>query len=570
MMPKESNTPFEGHGALSTVPEQELPAAMSPETPHAPCATNNIPVTDASVASPQKKPRLTVIDEGTAATGKVDFPSEEEPDIGPDLLYTGMTEPTPAAVIEPVIPPLELPAPAADYQNDISVFGFSQQGASHIEKDVPCQDRYGFRFIGRSLLIAAIADGVGSCALSDYGSAEAVCACLDFLETELSQAMQDPSFSLSGATMGVILRKAMRHTYDQVERKAEEMEQLLYSFQSTLTCCVYDGLTLFYAHVGDDGIVVVKKDGQYGMITTRHKGDEASSVYPLQARQWEPNKTFSNTVYGMCENVVSFLMVTDGVLDSFVLSEVEQCRVFYPFMRAFVSNKLENIAQTIELCHDFYARMASEHYRRNVTDDITVICVVNQAVAHASVPPSFDQKEWDRSRQEAASRRRAALYPPKTQMPAPANPTKPKQDPPSQPAESKAFIPPKPSPTPAEPLHTPAPNKTAQTYQYPPMRQPIPPNYSNAKPSQPIFNSFSPEYQWQMVTEAAGKFFDDMGVAGRDLRSFGNNFNDLLAAGLITLGHSMMNDRTKKQGTHMRDENSNRSSIVSDDPDKSR
>lgn len=73
-----------------------------------------------------------------------------------------------------------------------------------------------------------------------------------------------------------------------------------------------------------------------------------------------------------------------------------------------------------------------------------------------------------------------------------------------------------------------------------------------------------------MVTEAAGKFFDDMGVVGRDLRSFGNNFSDLLAASFITLGHSMMNDRTKKQGTYTEDANSNRTSTVSGDPNKSR
>lgn len=561
-MPKESNTPFNEHNTCTQTPEQEHPAQTIPEAIYVSGQAKHTSVTDDAGETRRQKTRLTVIDEGSAATGKAGIYSDEAPDPGPDLLYTGMEESSSlvsAVTIapDPVIPPLDLPAPAADYQNDISVFGFSQQGRSHIEKNVPCQDRCGFRFIGGSLLIAAIADGVGSCALSDYGSAEAVRACLDYLETELIQAMIDPTFTLSGATMGVILRKTMRHTYDQVERKAEDMEQLLYSFQSTLTCCVYDGLTLFYAHVGDDGIVVVKKDGQFGMITTRHKGDEASSVYPLQARQWESGRIFSNTIYGMCENVVSFLMVTDGVLDSFVLSEVEQCRVFYPFMHAFVSHKLENIEQTSEVCQNFYERMTSDHYRRNVTDDITVICVVNQAAAHTSVPPSFDQAEWDRDRQEAASRRRAALYPSKTELPASANHSGSKQDPPSAPTESKKTVPPKSLSAPAAPVLPPYADTTVPAYQNPPIRQPSSKDFSDMQPPQQNLNSFSPESQWQMVTEAAGRFWGDMSVVKRDLRLLGDNFNDLLATGLITLGHSMINDRNRKQ-----------SNTVSDDPNK--
>lgn len=563
MMPKESNTNVNEQNACPEAPELERPAAV-PEATDAPCKTEHAPVADEAGESCRPKPRLTVIDEGSAATGRVELCPDEEPDAGPDLLYTGTEEPAAAAAPEPVIPPLELPAPAADYKNDISVFGFSQQGRSHIEKDIPCQDRCAFRFVGDSLLIAAVADGVGSCALSDYGASTAVSACLDFLEAELLRAMQEPGFVLSGGTMGVILRKTMRHAHDQVKRRAEDMEQLPYSFQSTLTCCVYDGLTLFYAHVGDDGIVVVKKDGQFGMITTRHKGDEASSVYPLQARQWEPDKTFSNTVYGMCENVVSFLMVTDGVLDSFVLSEVEQCRVFYPFMRAFVSSKLENAAQTTELCQNFYERMASEHYRRNVTDDITVICVVNQAVAHASVAPSFDQDEWDRSREEAASRRRAALYPPRTQMPAPAKTAEPRPEP----TQSKGPATQKPLPTrqvqPA-PVNTPV-----QTQQNLPARQPVPQNRPDVQLPQQNLKGVAPEYQWQMVAEAAGKFFDDMSVVRRELRSAGEDLNDLFAAGFITLGQAMIHERNRKRDAQAKDANSTQPGGLPDDPNKRR
>ena len=68
---------------------------------------------------------------------------------------------------EPIFPALPLPKPAYDYKNNISIFAFSQQGQSHLGNMQPCQDRCAFRIVGKSLILAAVADGVGSCALSD-------------------------------------------------------------------------------------------------------------------------------------------------------------------------------------------------------------------------------------------------------------------------------------------------------------------------------------------------------------------------------------------------------------------
>ncbi len=309
---------------------------------------------------------------------------------------------------EPIFPALPLPKPAYDYKNNISIFAFSQQGQSHLGNMQPCQDRCAFRIVGKSLILAAVADGVGSCALSDYGADEAVQSSLNFLEIQLEPLVKQPDFLLDSKMMGKMLRETMQYAYENVEKKADQLQQLVYSLQSTLTIAVYDGKTLYFAHAGDDGIVALDKNGRYAMVTSRHKAAEASSVFPLQSKPtWQ---------FGKVDNTVAFIMATDGVLDAFVRPESENNRVYYPFVEPIFNSTISNIEETKSVCEDWFEYMAGDTYRSIVTDDLTLIGVVNQSDIKTAVSPVFDAQEWNRKTKEYEARRMAALYPPKNPM----------------------------------------------------------------------------------------------------------------------------------------------------------
>lgn len=306
---------------------------------------------------------------------------------------------------EPQIPALPLPGPVSDFRGTVSAFAFSQQGQSHVNKGVPCQDRSSFRFLSDTVVAGAVADGVGSCALSDHGADTAVSAALDYLEQHLGEQLKTPGFVMDAPFMGKLLRGMMQYAYDQVKKKSEELEQLLYSMQSTLTVAVYDGKTLYFAHAGDDGIIALTSQGDYEMVTSRHKGDEASSVYPLQScSSWQ---------YGMVNDVVGFVMATDGVLDAVVRDETEENRIYYPFLEPAFSTVLRSAEETAAACSDWFAYMQSPGYRAMVTDDLSFVCVVNQMAAQNAVKPVFNMEEWKKKTEEYAARRKAALYPPK-------------------------------------------------------------------------------------------------------------------------------------------------------------
>lgn len=297
----------------------------------------------------------------------------------------------------PAVPDVSLPV--FDYCDSISYFCYSLQGSSHKKSGMPCQDRCYSKYVkSGGYLITAIADGVGSCVLSDLGAHVAVHTSVDFLADQLSKL---PKKDFTVAQIGQLLRKTMQTTYDAVEKTAEDAQQLLFSLQSTLTVAVYDGNDLYFAHAGDDGIVALNTDGCLQLATVRHKGEEASSVYPLQSvGTWQ---------YGMFKNTAAFVMATDGVLDSFVSTAYENNRIYYPFIQRAFSAKITSAMETRAICHEMYAHMQEAEFRRVVTDDLTIAVVTNQKRVHTCLP-DFDQDQWDAQTQRYQEARYQALY----------------------------------------------------------------------------------------------------------------------------------------------------------------
>ena len=314
------------------------------------------------------------------------FKSETE-DIVEDIDENGICHP-------------KLPRPHYLYERGIGAYGFSQQGKSHIDKNVRCQDRFGLRSIAEyGMTVAAVADGVGSCQLSDLGADCAVNSSLNYLEegirTLKGKVGKDSALNL--------LRGALKEAYQKVEKLADEQQILLYTFQSTLTLALYDGNILYYGHAGDDGIVAVFDDGTYRMVTKRHKGEEASSVYPLQSiPTWET---------GAVKNVVAFTLCTDGVLDGFVGNDVENNRVYFPFIEKDVLAEISCIDDIRSLAKLRYDFMLTDSYRNRVTDDLTIITVINApAVKKMKKKPEFDLVKWNDDTARYAERRKQILY----------------------------------------------------------------------------------------------------------------------------------------------------------------
>lgn len=359
----------------------------------------------------------------------------------------------PDAQPDPPAPPADPAQTASDppaqtgradsYGNGMfSVVALSLQGASHEKKNIPCQDYCNYLYIEElQILVAAVADGVGSCALSHWGAYTAVERALSFLKEALLAPGEDgrPRGMASSQEGGRMMREAFSAALEAVEDKAAEMQRLSYSFQSTLTVAIYDGKTLLYGHAGDDGIVAQQADGSYGMTTSRMKGEEASSVCPLQIGpdKWQVGVTIN-------EDISGFLMATDGVLDSFVDSAAHHSRVYYPFMESVLyplcadgETPGENARQVLDKLRE---TLLSDGYRRQVTDDITLLAVTNNLLMNNGVRPVFDQKKWDEDTAAYARQVHEKLYGTQPAAPPqePAAPPAPAPEAPAAPAAPDA------------------------------------------------------------------------------------------------------------------------------------
>ena len=296
-------------------------------------------------------------------------------------------------------------------------FGFSLQGKSHIGRDIPCQDSNDIRYLpDSSILLAGIADGVGSCALSHWGSYIAVQSALDYLEQVIAGGKG--RFLEDDQRVYNSLVEAFRTARTAVEDAAEQNGQLPFHLQSTLTVAIYDGKKLWCCHAGDDGIVAQFQDGFVKMVTERQKGEEASSVYPLQSgeQHWQVSKVVSQN-HGP---VVGFVMATDGVLDAFAIAEGKYltaegccCGVYYPFIRDAIYDdnpRRPGPCDPNRRLEEYRKMMSSEQYRARVTDDLTLVSVISPSgIAHGAVPV-FDADAWNRVAEAVRRERMEGLY----------------------------------------------------------------------------------------------------------------------------------------------------------------
>ncbi len=290
----------------------------------------------------------------------------------------------------------------------ITGFKISQQGAGHITSGLPNQDSADARTIlpgcgpfPDGCLIAVTADGVGSCSNSAKGSSRAVSSALDFLTASLVKITQ-----VDDKMMTDLLYNSFVAAWNAVEDLSYDEEMPLPSYDTTLDAVIFNGEDLYYGHSGDGGIVTVYSDGTYEMITKRHKGEEANSVIPLLAgpENWDFGKSE--------KSVASFAMMTDGVLDKAVVSEVYGNRVYFPFFRQALTVPINSNDECKSMQEQCAALFESTEYRDRVTDDITFLAGMESSAVEALPEIAFDQEAWDREMTAVSSRIESILYPP--------------------------------------------------------------------------------------------------------------------------------------------------------------
>ena len=340
----------------------------------------------------------------------------------------------------------------AETNENLLVFNITERGSSHVCTESPGQDYSVSRVLrdsnGTYWVLAIVADGVGSCVNSQDGSRVAVTAAesyiVETMEADLPDlaseetveekpapediAAEDKTAEESVAeemtaeetvaeemtaeetvTEGVsqmsvpdILREAFKRAEDAVLDEAFDKGMPPITYDTTLTAALYDGKTVYYGHIGDGGIVALYSDGTYELITPRLKGEEASSVIPLRM---EDSWVFAKTN----QEVVSFAMMTDGLLDRNVGTIALNNRVYFPFFSFALSARAETPGDVETFVEYYRSRyINNDEYRIKVTDDMSFVAAQNIAAVKALPPVIFDKDKWNA--ESAAYEKKVAIY----------------------------------------------------------------------------------------------------------------------------------------------------------------
>ncbi len=269
----------------------------------------------------------------------------------------------------------------------------SRRGKSHIKNAIVCQDYSKTVVISNELTVAVIADGVGQAKLAERGSKAAVEAVCDYCMSVLKNTKLNDSKILD------TLKDAYASAYNAIIDLSTSENNPMYDYDTTLDTVAFFNGKVIYGHSGDGGIIALRNNGLYELITKPQNGSDGISVIPLRFNKaWE---------FGICSGkYASVLLATDGVYNTIVYTKYKDpnryifTRLLEPMMNLSQTN-LDNKALEAqrEKMLDFLFNDSI------ISDDITVSVVYDEKAKVESQPDDYyavpNWSEINREKREA-------------------------------------------------------------------------------------------------------------------------------------------------------------------------
>lgn len=193
--------------------------------------------------------------------------------------------------------------PESDKRNPVyHIIGASARGPYHQKDAIPCQDAFAYNSEFPGIGIIAVADGLGSASLSDFGARHAVDMAIQTVMSLISDtASSKPNWEM-------IIKEAIYSSRKVLEEKAVEFQCKLRDLACTLIVVVLYKEGTAVAHIGD-GAVVAKTQTGFNILSTPGESEYVNEVSPLTGKEWE------NALRVSCSNepIEGIMVFTDGL-----------------------------------------------------------------------------------------------------------------------------------------------------------------------------------------------------------------------------------------------------------------
>lgn len=275
----------------------------------------------------------------------------------------------------------------------IYAYGVTVQGTHHIKINTPCQDAHNIGKISNNIVVAAVADGLGSEKNSDIASKIAA-------DTSVNYCLSNISKNDSGEAILDVIRSSFDMALKSIKDEATKEGNDFYQYGTTLTLAVMVNNSLYYGHAGDSGIIVLKLNGLYKKVTEQHRDDDGF-VYPFtyNKEKWE---------FGTVEDTASVLLATDGMLETFfpIYLQDETVDIHVALARFFMDiNSLHIDEAGEEATKERIQKFIHNIPDSQVNDDKTIVVLVNTDIKAETQPPDYyvepDWAELKRKRNTA-------------------------------------------------------------------------------------------------------------------------------------------------------------------------
>jgi serine/threonine protein phosphatase PrpC len=158
-------------------------------------------------------------------------------------------------------------------ESEWQVIAAAVQGLSHQKQGLPCQDALKYGRLPGGILLVALADGAGSALHAELGAQAAVQASVDWLLTNLENDQPMECCEWTEVIWG-----SFQNARSALEQLAEEQDETLRAFATTLTCLVATPDRLVVGQLGDGAVVAAGENGDLNTVTTLQRGEYANET----------------------------------------------------------------------------------------------------------------------------------------------------------------------------------------------------------------------------------------------------------------------------------------------------
>jgi hypothetical protein len=181
----------------------------------------------------------------------------------------------------------------------------SLQGPSHATDDSPCQDSFAIRVFDEErapTLVACVADGAGSAKHSEVGSALACNTIVDSVEGFLAAGGALENLSRQDVLRWCVVARS------RIESEASRLSCEVRDLATTIVAAIVTPTCSCFFQIGD-GVIVVRRNGVYGVVFWPQSGEYANSTNFVTSIQYDSKLEFVS----VGADVSDIALMTDGL-----------------------------------------------------------------------------------------------------------------------------------------------------------------------------------------------------------------------------------------------------------------